>query len=34
VILGSDIQEGDTIRGTHDKEKDAIVMTIEKWKIR
>jgi len=30
VILGSDIQEGDTIRGTHDKEKDAIVMTIEK----
>ena len=30
VILGSDIQEGDTIRGTHDKKKDAIVMTIEK----
>ena len=30
VILGSEIQEGDTIRGTHDKEKDAIVMTIEK----
>ena len=30
VILGSDIQEGDTIRGTHDKEKDTIVMTIEK----
>ena len=30
VILGGDIQEGDTIRGTHDKEKDAIVMTIEK----
>ena len=30
VILGSDIQEGNTIRGTHDKEKDAIVMTIEK----
>ena len=30
VILGSDIQEGDTIRGTHDKEKDAIVMMIEK----
>ena len=30
VILGGDIQEGDTIRATHDKEKDAIVMTIEK----
>ena len=30
VILGSDIQEGDTIRGSYDKEKDAIVMTIEK----
>ena len=30
VILGSDIQEGDTIRGTYDKEKDAIVMTMEK----
>ena len=30
VILGSEIQEGDTIRGTYDKEKDAIVMTIEK----
>ena len=30
VILGGDIQEGDTIHGTHDKEKDAIVMTIEK----
>ena len=30
VILSNDIQEGDTIRGTHDKEKDAIVMTIEK----
>ena len=30
VILGNDIQEGDTIYGTYDKEKDAIVMTIEK----
>ena len=30
VILSNDIQEGDTIRGTHDKEKDAIVMTVEK----
>ena len=30
VILGGDIQEGDTIRGTYDKDKDAIVMTIEK----
>ena len=30
VILGSEIQEGDTIRGTYDKEKDAIVMTVEK----
>lgn len=30
VILGSNIQEGDTIRGTYDKEKDTIVMTIEK----
>ena len=30
VILGGDIQEGDTIRGAYDKEKDAIVMTIEK----
>ena len=30
VILGGDIQEGDTIRATHNKEKDAIVMTIEK----
>ena len=30
VILGGDIQEGDTIRGAHDKEKDAIVMIIEK----
>ena len=30
VILGSDIQEGDTIRGTYDKEKDAIVMVVEK----
>jgi len=30
VILGGDIQEGDTIRGSYDKNKDAIVMTIEK----
>ena len=30
VILSNDIQEGDTIRGTYNKEKDAIVMTIEK----
>ena len=30
VILGGNIQEGDTIRGTYDKDKDAIVMTIEK----
>ena len=30
VILGSDIQEGDTIRGTYDKEKDTIVMVVEK----
>ena len=30
VILGSGIQEGDTIRGTYDKEKDAIVMVVEK----
>ena len=30
VILGSDIQEGDTIRGTYDKEKDAILMVVEK----
>jgi len=30
VILGGNIQEGDTIRGSYDKEKDAIVMTIEK----
>ena len=30
VILGSDIQEGDTIRGIYDKEKDAIVMVVEK----
>ena len=29
VILGGEIQEGNTIRGTYDKEKDAIVMTIE-----
>ena len=30
VILGSEIQEGDTIHGTYDKEKDAIVMRVEK----
>ena len=30
VILGNEIQEGDTIRGTYDKEKDAIVMVVEK----
>ena len=30
VILGGNIQEGDTIRGSYDKDKDAIVMTIEK----
>ena len=30
VILGGNIQEGDTIRGSYDKNKDAIVMTIEK----
>ena len=30
VILGSDIQEGNTIRGTYDKEKNAIVMVVEK----
>ena len=30
VILGGNIQEGDTIRGSYDKEKDAILMTIEK----
>ena len=29
VILGGEIQEGNTIRGEYDKEKDAIVMTIE-----
>ena len=29
VILGNEIQEGNIIRGTHDKEKDTIVMTIE-----
>ena len=29
VILGGEIQEGNTIRGAYDKEKDAIVMTIE-----
>ena len=30
VILGSEIQEGDTIHGTYNKEKDTIVMTVEK----
>ena len=30
VILGNDIQEGNTILCTYDKEKDCIVMTIEK----
>ena len=30
VILGNDIQEGNTIIGTYDKEKNCIVMTIEK----
>ena len=30
VILGSEIREGDIIRGIYDKEKDTIVMTIEK----
>ena len=30
VILGSEIQKGDTIHGTYDKEKDAIVMRVEK----
>ena len=30
VILGNEIQEGDTIRGTYNKEKDAIVMVVEK----
>ena len=30
VILGNEIQEGDTIRGTYNKEKDAIVMMVEK----
>ena len=30
VILGSEIQEGDTIHGTYDKEKDAIMMRVEK----
>ena len=29
IILGNEIQEGNIIRGTHDKEKDTIVMTIE-----
>ena len=30
VILGSKIMEGDTIRGTYDKEKDNLVMKVEK----
>ena len=30
VILGGEIQEGNTILGSYDKDKDAIVMTIEK----
>jgi ATP-dependent Clp protease ATP-binding subunit ClpC len=30
VILGGNIEEGNTIRGTYDSEKDAIVMVIEK----
>ena len=30
VILGNEIQEGNTILGTYDKEKDCIIMTIEK----
>ena len=30
VILGNEIQEGNTIIGTYDKEKNCIVMTIEK----
>ena len=30
VILGDNIQEGDIIHGTYNKEKDAIVMTVEK----
>ena len=30
VILGSEIQEGDTIHGTYDKKKDTIVMRVEK----
>jgi ATP-dependent Clp protease ATP-binding subunit ClpC len=30
VILGGNIEEGNTIRGTYDPEKDAIVMVIEK----
>ena len=29
VILGSEIQEGNTIRGSYNQEKDTIVMTIE-----
>ena len=29
VILGNEIREGNTIRGTYDKEKDTLVMTIE-----
>ena len=30
VILGNEIIEGDTIRGTYDKEKDNLVMKVEK----
>ena len=30
VILGGEIQEGDTIRGIYDKEKDAIAMQIKR----
>ena len=30
VILGGEIEEGNTIRGTYDKEKDALVMVVEK----
>jgi ATP-dependent Clp protease ATP-binding subunit ClpC len=30
VILGGEIKEGNTIRGTYDKEKDALFMVVEK----
>ena len=30
VILGNEIQEGDTIHGAYDQEKDAIIMKVEK----